>query len=91
MPYLLRFYENFFRFSGSDPAGPFFQGKPKDERLDNTDAHFVDIVHTNQLQFGYFGALGDVDFLVNGGGPVPMPGCLSDAITVRKYRNCEGP
>ncbi|GBO00924.1 Inactive pancreatic lipase-related protein 1 [Araneus ventricosus] len=35
------------RITGLDPAGPFFQNAPKEVRLDNTDAEFVDVIHSN--------------------------------------------
>lgn len=33
--------------AGLDAAGPMFTGKPADERLDHTDAQFVDVLHTD--------------------------------------------
>ena len=33
--------------TGLDPAGPAFDGNPKEKRLDKSDAAFVDIIHTN--------------------------------------------
>jgi phosphatidic acid-selective phospholipase A1 len=64
------------RITGTDPASPSFQNLPIDSRLDATDATFVDIVHTNQGEFGYVGTLGDADFFINGGGPI-QPDCLA--------------
>ena len=64
---------------------PEFLGK----RILSTDADFVDIIHTNGNEkqkgsiagltqdtygLGFFDPLGDVDFYVNGGGPV-QAGC----------------
>ena len=64
---------------------PEFLGK----RILSTDADFVDIIHTNGNEkqrgsiagltqdtygLGFFDALGDVDFYVNGGGPF-QAGC----------------
>jgi pancreatic triacylglycerol lipase len=62
------------RITGLDPASPLFQDKPKEGKLDSTDALFVDVVHTNQGFKGYVGLLGHVDFFPNGGGPF-QPGC----------------
>lgn len=33
--------------SGLDPAGPMFTSATADERLDPTDAMFVDVLHTD--------------------------------------------
>jgi len=49
--------------------------------LRDTDAYFVDVVHTNAGEFGYFGSLGHVDFKVNGGG-ILQPGCNPFNITL---------
>ncbi|XP_030899571.2 lipase member H isoform X4 [Melopsittacus undulatus] len=35
------------RITGLDPAGPLYRGKPPSERLDPTDAQFVDVVHSD--------------------------------------------
>ena len=63
---------------GLDPGGPSFKDKPKEGRLDVTDAHFVDNIHTNgeeslTIDFGIGLQIGDVDFVPNGGGI--QPGC----------------
>jgi len=62
------------RITGTDPAGPLYQGVLKSVRLDASDATFVDIIHTNAGGYGYNGNIGTVDFLVNGG-KAPQPGC----------------
>ncbi|CAB4006131.1 pancreatic triacylglycerol lipase, partial [Paramuricea clavata] len=61
-----------------DPARPQFEGRHAEARLDKTDAHFVDVIHTNSAPFlfggaGYRGQLGHVDFYPNGG--EYQPGC----------------
>lgn len=40
-------YNKFDRISALDPAGPHFYQKPINQRLDPTDAKFVDAYHTN--------------------------------------------
>ncbi|RUS88835.1 hypothetical protein EGW08_003380, partial [Elysia chlorotica] len=66
------------RISGLDPAEPDYQCLPKIIRLDETDAMFVDVVHTNGAPFSEGGAgliqqSGHIDFYVNGG--KTQPGC----------------
>ncbi|XP_062576307.1 uncharacterized protein LOC134238210 [Saccostrea cucullata] len=65
------------RITGMDPAGPFFVTKGKDARLDKTDAHFVDVIHTNGgyglPNLGYLDPIGHLDFYPNGG--KHQPGC----------------
>ena len=68
-----------FRVSGLDPAGPQFttelvpgtlsiykplESAPRDQRLDETDAQVVDVVHTDGNQWGTMRPLGDVDFYI---------------------------
>ncbi|UYV85103.1 hypothetical protein LAZ67_X004568 [Cordylochernes scorpioides] len=58
---------------GLDPAGPLFEGHDADSRLDQTDATFVDVIHTNGghgiLDFGLgsHSQMGHIDFYINGG------------------------
>ncbi|CAM4600036.1 unnamed protein product, partial [Lepidochelys olivacea] len=61
------------RITGLDPAGPLFNGKPPEERLDPTDAQFVDVIHSDIDGLGYREALGHIDFYANGG--TDQPGC----------------
>ncbi|CAD6204350.1 GSCOCG00009934001-RA-CDS, partial [Cotesia congregata] len=63
---------NVSRITGLDPAGPLFETQDPQVRLDNMDAHFVDVIHSNgeQLILGGLGSwqpMGDVDFYPNGG------------------------
>ncbi|XP_068220718.1 uncharacterized protein [Palaemon carinicauda] len=64
--------KNLSRISGLDPAGPLFESYSPSVRLDETDAKFVDVIHTNadSLLMGGLGAfepMGHVDFYPNGG------------------------
>ncbi|XP_069720829.1 lipase member H isoform X2 [Phaenicophaeus curvirostris] len=40
--------------AGLDPAGPLYRGKPPSERLDPTDAQFVDVIHSDIDGLQYF-------------------------------------
>ncbi|CAH1118346.1 unnamed protein product [Phaedon cochleariae] len=55
------------RIVGLDPAGPLFTVKNKDNRLDASDAHFVQVIHTNGGLLGFGVAMGDADYFPNGG------------------------
>lgn len=63
------------RITGLDPAGPCFSYAYADQRLDKSDAMYVDIVHSNRLIQGVIEPLGHADFYINGGGPI-QPGCM---------------
>ena len=59
-----------------DPAGPSFYDSDTPDRLDASDALFVDVVHTDGAPhmvsgFGYMDTLGHVDFYPNGGSTQP--------------------
>lgn len=62
------------RITALDPAGPLYQDVAIANRLDKSDAKFVDVIHTNQGEFGYIGDCGHVDFYPNCG--YLQPGCL---------------
>lgn len=60
------------RITGLDPAGPLFESQHPQARLDDTDAGFVDVIHSNgeNLILGGLGSwqpMGTVDFYPNGG------------------------
>jgi len=61
------------RITGLDPAMPFFITVNKDEKLDASDAEFVDVLHTNAFIQGKIEPSGHIDFYMNGG--VNQPGC----------------
>ncbi len=63
-------------FLNIDPAGPDFYVSLIPDRLDPSDALFVDIIHTDgapriESGFGYLEPLGHVDFYPNGGSAQP--------------------
>ncbi|XP_054722435.1 pancreatic lipase-related protein 2-like, partial [Uloborus diversus] len=60
------------RITALDPALSPFQNKSKEERLDSSDAHLVDVIHTNGgteygKVLGDINPLGHADFYPNGG------------------------
>lgn len=65
------------RITATDPAGPTFEHKEvtKAMRLADTDAEFVDVVHTDAGHYGFIQPIGHADFYPNGG--VSQPGCPS--------------
>lgn len=74
------------RITGMDPAEPFFKDTDPLVRLDQSDAKYVDIIHSDAKSFvrgglGMQQAIGHVDFYPNGG--FDNPGCgqgMSDYI-----------
>lgn len=65
-----------WQVTGLDPAGPLFETppEPKQNRLSDTDASIVEVVHTDGGVFGFLTPLGTVDFYPNGGVPT-QPNC----------------
>ncbi|XP_072935712.1 pancreatic triacylglycerol lipase-like [Epargyreus clarus] len=68
------------RITGLDPAQPCFRTTDRTERLDETDADFVDVIHTNgrllsRIGFGFPEPTGHADFYPNGG--MKQPGCVN--------------
>jgi len=66
------------RISGMDPAGPYYTSMPSFVRLDETDAVYVDNIHTDAdtiflLGYGTEQAMGNIDFYPNSGHD--QPGC----------------
>ncbi|CAH1987717.1 unnamed protein product [Acanthoscelides obtectus] len=64
------------RITGLDPAGPLFSVKDTDNRLDPSDAKYVQVIHTNDGFLGFNGQLGHADYYPNGG--KSQPGCGLD-------------
>ncbi|KAF7271111.1 hypothetical protein GWI33_015973 [Rhynchophorus ferrugineus] len=61
------------RITGLDPALPGFITASTENKLDRTDANFVDVYHTNAFMQGKAEESGHVDFYFNGGSI--QPGC----------------
>lgn len=64
-----------------DPAGPLFNKNPVDERLDPSDADFVDVIYSNSGVFGMKYGVGHLNFWPNGG--TKQPGCTLPEIIAR--------
>ncbi|XP_034944017.1 phospholipase A1 member A [Chelonus insularis] len=66
------------RITGLDPTIFFYMNGNRSRDLDQTDAHFVDVIHTGAGILGQWGPTGHVDFYVNGGSS--QPGCATSSI-----------
>nr|CAD7409252.1 unnamed protein product [Timema poppensis] len=73
------------RITGLDPAKVLFSATPLDLRLDATDAHLVEVVHTSGGYLGFDSPIGHRDFYPNGGF-WPQPGCALDLIATCSHR-----
>lgn len=60
---------------GLDPAGWGFTKLSTKDRLDKTDAKFVQCIHTDSLNWGTYVKLGHQDFYPNNGNS-PQPSCI---------------
>lgn len=58
---------------GLDPALPLFITASTRDKLDESDANFVDVIHSNALVQGKIERCGHADFYMNGG--IIQPGC----------------
>ncbi|XP_023556690.1 lipase member H [Octodon degus] len=75
------------RITGLDPAGPLFNEKPPEDRLDPSDAQFVDVIHSDINALGYKEPLGNIDFYPNGG--LDQPGCPKTIFGGMRYFKCD--
>ncbi|XP_036707014.1 lipase member H [Balaenoptera musculus] len=73
--------------TGLDPAGPLFNGRPPEDRLDPGDAQFVDVIHSDIDALGYREPLGNIDFYPNGG--LDQPGCPQTIFGGMQYFKCD--
>ncbi|KAK2721872.1 pancreatic triacylglycerol lipase-like isoform X1 [Artemia franciscana] len=80
------------RVTGLDPALPWYFVRGALERLDYTDADFVDVIHTNGksssmfVGLGIHNSIGHADFFVNGGDK--QTGCQGLLNRVRELPAC---
>ncbi|KAL1490867.1 hypothetical protein ABEB36_011552 [Hypothenemus hampei] len=65
------------RITGLDPALPGYVTATNDNKLDKSDAEFVDVYHTSAFMQGKAEESGHVDFYFNGGSI--QPGCWREA------------
>uniref|UniRef100_H3CXC9 Lipase, member Ia n=1 Tax=Tetraodon nigroviridis TaxID=99883 RepID=H3CXC9_TETNG len=75
------------RITALDPAGPLFTGTLPKDRLDPSDAQFVDVLHTDIDALGFRGPLGHIDFYPNGG--TDQPGCPNNIFSGLSYFKCD--
>ncbi|XP_074467413.1 lipase member H [Sebastes fasciatus] len=75
------------RITALDAAGPQFTGTPPEDRLDPTDARFVDVLHTDIDALGFREPLGHIDFYANGG--TDQPGCPKTIFSGGSYFKCD--
>ncbi|XP_030768030.1 pancreatic triacylglycerol lipase-like [Sitophilus oryzae] len=62
------------RITALDPAYPEFPIQDRTKRLANTDADYIDVIHTDSGIFGFPVSIGHSDFYPNGGRAL-QPGC----------------
>ncbi|KAJ3640175.1 hypothetical protein Zmor_003491 [Zophobas morio] len=63
---------------GLDPAAPYFTVDNTNNRLDPTDADYVQIIHTNGRFLGFSSSIGHADYYPNGG--MIQAGCGIDLL-----------
>jgi pancreatic triacylglycerol lipase len=63
---------------GLDPAAPMFTVDNTENRLDPTDAQYVQVIHTNGRFLGFSSSIGDADYYPNGG--MIQAGCGIDLL-----------
>ncbi|KAF4528066.1 hypothetical protein B566_EDAN016566 [Ephemera danica] len=73
------------RITGLDPAGPMYDCYDTSDRLDKTDAIFVDVIHTCTNILGFSLSIGHIDFYPNGGRN--QVGCGFDLFAITMDRN----
>lgn len=64
---------------GLDPASPLFKYNEPDTRLADTDAEYVEVIHTSGGSLGFSEPIGNASFYPNGGRA--QPGCGWDLVS----------
>ena len=81
--------KHFYWLLGLDPASVHFITDRTDLRLDESDALYVDVIHSNAGVLGTTIASGHTDFWPNGG--ILQPGCQEPGIkAIKNYRGVTG-
>ncbi|KAF4517958.1 hypothetical protein B566_EDAN005325 [Ephemera danica] len=75
------------RITGLDPALPLFDLDKPDERLNATDANYVDVIHSCGGFLGFLQPIGQADFYPNGG-VWSQPGCGVDVSGGCSHERC---
>ncbi|XP_029029041.1 lipase member H [Betta splendens] len=75
------------RITGLDPAGFMFATGGPEDRLDPTDAQFVDVLHSDLDFLGARGTQGHIDFFANGG--TDQPNCPKTIFSGESYFKCD--
>ncbi|EDW03904.1 GH11500 [Drosophila grimshawi] len=73
------------RITGLDPAGPGFMTNWQQDKLDASDADFVDVIHTDPFFFSTLPSMGHVDFYPNLD-QLNQPGC--SYVNQWRFYNC---
>ncbi|CAD7011803.1 unnamed protein product [Ceratitis capitata] len=74
------------RITGLDPPLPLFESNSGNRHLTQTDARFVDVIHTDGGILGNPEAMGHADFYPNGGRAL-QPGCARQEIANNRWLN----
>ncbi|CAG7729817.1 unnamed protein product, partial [Allacma fusca] len=62
------------KITSIDPAGPLYDDKPPEDRIDSTDAEYVEVFHASGDKLGFWKPIGHVDIYINKG-TTRQPGC----------------